>query len=275
MPAILFSVEDPAAANMMRRLMENHGWFEGQKQLWGERPIHTFKSPEGVWAHGFPGRQVESDWLSEFVPGIRGNDLLIFASTHTSRAGVKAFAAHASGNWKTAALGGNAHEVSRTSARAIATGLRFFDKHKLAGFAAVMEATHHGPTSLPAPSVWIELGSGPEQWKDEKAGEVAAKALLDVVWNHDRAKGKIAIGAGGTHYCPRFVKMILSGEYCFSHVATKHSLPVDLKTWRQAVERTSEKVEALVIDEKGVTAAQREELRKVAEELDLEFVRAR
>ena len=68
------------------------------------------------------------------------------------------------------------------------------------------ECTHHGP-SLNVPTMFVELGSSPQQWSDTKAAEAVAKAAMQAIANFGVSEEKAALGIGGTHYNQQFTKM--------------------------------------------------------------------
>ena len=107
------------------------------------------------------------------------------------------------------------------------------------------ECTHHGP-SLPVPTMFTELGSSPEQWKDLKAAEVVAHA-----------------------------EIALSTSKAFGHIIPKYATPyVDSEMIKQCVQRTLEKVESAVFDWKGIRGGDRERILTVLKELGIPVEKA-
>jgi D-aminoacyl-tRNA deacylase len=115
-----------------------------------------------------------------------------------------------------------------------------------------MEATHHGPTSLQKPVLFVELGSSEKYWGDRKAASVVCKALMEslrekAIWS------KVAIGFGGTHYSEKFTKLLIEGDVAFAFVAPKYALPhIDEKMVGQMIQRSSAPVRYAALDWKGL-----------------------
>ena len=64
---------------------------------------------------------------------------------------------------------------------------------------------------------------------------------------------KIAIGFGGTHYCSNFNKIVLKTDIAISHVCPRYHLDkLDRGLIAQAVEKTKEKVDFVLLDWKGL-----------------------
>ena len=104
-----------------------------------------------------------------------------------------------------------------------------------------------------------EIGSGEKEWGNEEAGAAVAGAIEAVLAGWKKPAGKVALGFGGTHYCPSFSKREAEG-YAFSHVCPKYALDLlDAELLAQAVAKTAEKVECGVLDD-----CRGEQKRKVA-----------
>jgi D-aminoacyl-tRNA deacylase len=107
-------------------------------------------------------------------------------------------------------------------------------------------------------------------WRDEVAGESVARAVMKV------AKGvrvsRAALGVGGPHYAPNFTRVVQSS----SDIAVGHVIPnYVLRTFRsdmmrKAIERTLEKVGLVLLDWKGLRSEQREFIKPMIDELNLE-----
>jgi D-aminoacyl-tRNA deacylase len=199
-------------------------------------------------------------------------DLVVFASRHASASGKPCLTVHCTGNWSEAGKGGKKRTLSRASARASKCALDWLKDHSLDGFEIYLEATHHGPTHLTAPSLFIEVGSSPKEWANEAAAKRVAECIEFVCDNWKTATGKIALGFGGGHYCPAFNSL---DDYAFAHIAPKYALEyVDEAMITQAIDKTIEAVECAVIDWKGCNSAQRKKIVSACEANNLKVVRA-
>ena len=99
-------------------------------------------------------------------------------------------------------------------------------KSQLEGYEITIEATHHGPTSLRRPVLFVELGSTEKQWGDAHAAEVIADALMASLAS-GKKWDKVALAFGGTHYPQKFNKVLLEGEYALSAVVDEALPRVD------------------------------------------------
>jgi D-aminoacyl-tRNA deacylase len=115
-----------------------------------------------------------------------------------------------------------------------------------------MEATHHGPL-IDRPCMFIEVGSTENEWRDSKAGFVIAKAISEAI---DEFKlnpyNEVAIAIGGPHYCPNFNKLQEKSNVAISHVIPQYAFPLTEEMVKEAVARTEEEVDLVVLDWKGL-----------------------
>jgi D-aminoacyl-tRNA deacylase len=133
------------------------------------------------------------------------------------------------------------------------------------------ECTHHGP-SLNVLTMFVELGSTPQQWQDETAAKVVAEAAMHAVVNFDRTARSAAIGIGGTHYNARFTQLALDDKALFGHMIPKYVLPnFDAEILRQCVERTLETVNHVILDWKGIKGNDKPRIVEALREVDLPY----
>lgn len=256
---IFYSTQDPAGSNIAKCLRENYNFEQIPAIACGEKKLRAWKSGDSTLAE-VEELIIEADFLKPLEA-----DLVVFASKHKSASGKPCFTVHAPGNFGPNAMGGNSRELAFTSAHALNAFYKELQGKQMPVF---REATHHGPTSLRPPCVFVEVGSTEAQWKDVSLAETAAQAIVDGSKSYASEKSKVALGFGGTHYCTAFEKR----SYAFSHVASKHSLEfVDQAMVKQALEKTAEKVDVAFIDEKGCNGAQRETLVSAFQALGLKY----
>ncbi|MHC1625487.1 MAG: D-aminoacyl-tRNA deacylase, partial [Methermicoccaceae archaeon] len=84
-----------------------------------------------------------------------------------------------------------------------------------------LEATHHGPTDIKVPSLFVEIGSSEGEWDNEQAGKIVAQAILACDMPPEMS---VAIGLGGTHYPKRQTVLTLNERVCFGHILTTRVL---------------------------------------------------
>ena len=253
--AIIYSSLDIAGSNACKQLRQEHEFKENGEKTW---------EAHGVVLKEIGKPIIESDFLAGELTDF---DLIIFTSKHVSKEGKPAFTAHCTGNFGPAQYGGSDGEIALASAHAVKTAIDFFKENTLTGFDVTMEATHHGPTSLTVPCIFIEMGSTEKQWSDKKAGGVLAECVWQVARKWWWEKTGPAIAFGGGHYCPAFNELL--DEYAFSHIAPKHAMEfVDEEMIKQMIEKTSEKPVSAVIDDKGIKSADKQIIVNWCEEND-------
>ncbi len=206
---------------------------------------------------------------------LRNFDFLVFATKHQSKEQRKTLSLHAPGNWRNAEFGGKESKACPTSALVLKYLFQQLNKNaEQSGpdYQVTLECTHHGPY-IEKPCCFIEIGSGEEQWQDEQAGKIIAKTISSLQ-QYKKLKNKSAIGLGGSHYCPNFNKIQLSSEYAIGHIIPEYALPLTESIIKQAIEKTTEHLDCVLIDWKGLgKSEERQKTLELLKHLDLEFKR--
>jgi D-aminoacyl-tRNA deacylase len=200
--------------------------------------------------------------------------LIVFISRHSSTSGKPTLSVHTPGNIGAAEYGGLPRQVSISPATAMQDALKalsYFKEGMQLDYEVSYECTHHGP-SLNAPTMFVELGSSPKQWRDTKAAEAVAHAAMSAIGKFQVSENSAVLGIGGTHYNQRFTRMALDDEAVFGHMIPKYAVPlVDSEMLRQCVDKTLEKVDYAVLDWKGIKSADKPQLLKALEEAELPY----
>jgi D-aminoacyl-tRNA deacylase len=152
-------------------------------------------------------------------------DLLAFVSRHSGETG-PLLSAHFTGNFGPAEYGGTAGGLARAAPNAQAVVVDRLATHAPDGYEVGIEGTHHGPSSVGAPSMFVELGSDEPQWSDPDGARAVARAVLDLAERRvapDRlADGtpvaRHLVGFGGGHYAPRFARVVRETDWAVGHV---------------------------------------------------------
>ena len=203
--------------------------------------------------------------------------LIVFISRHSSTSGTPTLSVHTPGNLGEAELGGLPKQVSISPATAMRNALKalmLFKEGMKLDYEVSYECTHHGP-SLNVPTMFVELGSSPKQWRDSKAAEAVAHATLSAIGKFGASEKTAVLGIGGTHYNQRFTRMAVDGEAVFGHMIPKYAVPwVDVEMLRQCVEKTVEKVDCAVLDWKGIKSTDKPQLLKALQEIGLPYKKA-
>lgn len=150
-------------------------------------------------------------------------DLLVFASRHAGDTG-SLLTAHFTGNFGPAEYGGEDGHFARAAPNAQKRVIEALDEYAPDGYETGMECTHHGPTGLDVPSLFVELGSGEEQWDDPAGAAAVAQAILDLEGvapdceTAGDAPNRQIVGFGGGHYAPRFERIVQETPWGVGHI---------------------------------------------------------
>jgi D-aminoacyl-tRNA deacylase len=191
-----------------------------------------------------PTPAISADWLEEKY----SYDGFVFLSKHASETGTLALTCHSTGNFSEALFGGKPRQVAIPHPHLQKSYMQalWANRKDFAEFEITIEATHHGPTALNKPALFIEVGTTEKQWNDKTLCGSVAKIVEDVMSNtpnnHD-----VAICFGGTHYPKKFTKELIVGQYALGTVIPKHALDfVNEKLFSHILERNKEAKSALV-----------------------------
>jgi len=144
-------------------------------------------------------------------------DLLLFVSRHSGDTG-PLLTAHFTGNFGPAEFGGTAGGLAEACPNAHAELLAAFDEHAPDGYEVGTECTHHGPSSVGVPSMFVELGSDEPQWDDPEGARAVARAVLDLD-GVDPHRERQLVAFGGGHYAPRVERVVRETDWAVGHVA--------------------------------------------------------
>jgi D-aminoacyl-tRNA deacylase len=255
MELIVASRKDPAAENIRSQLLELYD-FESSN----ENPeLYTH---EGVGLISIPGGVTQLTALPVDAEGV------IFASRHASRTGRPTLTAHVPGE-------PSEYKLAIASPPTIKAALRELSEARDGlglSYDVSLEATHHGPTRLKVPVTFVEIGSTPQQWRDPKAGEAVARAIMTAA--RKPIEGRPAIGFGGTHYARKHTEVVLRTDVGIGHIFPKY-LSLDEKLAREALARTKGGSILFALDWKGLRGKSRERIGVIATRLSVQAVRER
>jgi D-aminoacyl-tRNA deacylase len=265
------SSKDIAGVNITKQVLGNFK-FSKTEQTYQENPVYQAAIDEKqVQLATLKNEAVNAQELPEAFPTA---ELIIFLSRHSSQSGKPTLSVHTPGNFGSAELGGLPRALSIAPAKAMCDALKTMAQLKTElnlTYEVSYECTHHGP-SLNVLTMFVELGSTPQQWQDETAAKVVAEAAMHAVVNFDRTARSAAIGIGGTHYNARFTQLALDDKALFGHMIPKYALPnFDAEILRQCVERTLETVNHVILDWKGIKGNDKPRIVEALREVDLPY----
>lgn len=195
--------------------------------------------------------------------------LMLFASKHSSKDGRSILTVHSTGNVNEAKFGGSERKLAAAAPQAVRSLLRSLKiLAENEEYEVTLECTHHGPSDMEVPSVFIEIGSTEAQWADEVAGRMVANAIL-LLKDED---SPVAVGFGGTHYAPRPTALTLSTDITFGHIFPSHALDgLDEFMVRQAFVKSG--ADFAYFDRKSMKGEQREKLQRMVQNTGFEVLK--
>ncbi len=200
---------DPAGNNMAKFLSQDlekmNGVFRGEKF-----DVLITTSPV-----------ISADWLEEKFD----YDGYVFLSKHAAESGTLALTCHSTGNFDVAKFGGNSQQVAIPFPSFQKTYLQNLWKNRtdFPDFQITIEATHHGPTDLNKPSIFIEIGTTQKQWNDVELCNSIAQ-IVKKTFEKPLQQFPFAVCFGGTHYSQKFTNEIINGKFALGTVIPKHAI---------------------------------------------------
>lgn len=250
---LVSSNKDAASMNIAEQILAHYD-FQKTEKTFQNNPVYSAEiNQKPVTFITLSEEAVNAQNLPKSFPAA---ELIVFVSRHSSQSGTPTLTVHTPGNFADAALGGLPQQVSVAPATAMRNALKSlaYYKEKLClNYDVSFEATHHGP-SLTVPTMFVELGSSPQQWSDSVAASAVAHAAVSAIEKFEPKPPETAvIGVGGTHYNKKFTQMALDGKAVFSHMIPKYAVAnVDASMLKQCVERSLEKVSCVLLDWRGI-----------------------
>ncbi|ACJ15660.1 hypothetical protein, conserved, DUF516 family [Thermococcus onnurineus NA1] len=271
MKVIMTTKTDLASMNIMEKLVENFG-FKETDRLFDGNPVYSKGDTLILTTND---EMIYYDNLDKAIEHQLGlvPEIIVFASRHSSKQKLPALTTHITGNWGNAMYGGKDESLAIAQPSAMKLALLKMNELNDLNWIICYEATHHGPSELNVPSLFIEIGSSEEEWVNDRAGDILAETITYVLDKYRETKFPVAIGIGGGHYAPKQTKRALETDLAFSHIAPKYVHPLKKELILKAIERTAEKVDAIYVDWKGSKGETRQMAKALAEELGLEFIR--
>ena len=220
MLAIVVSRADSASEHIGDHLLELADWTEHEDE--GRSDAEgggTYYRTHGAELRTFDDLHLHLDGAAAAFDDL---DLLAFASRHSGETG-PLLTAHATGNFGPAEYGGGAGSLARAAPNALRAVRRSFDEHAPDGYDVGIECTHHGPSTVGCPSLFVELGSGDEEWADPAGAEAVARSIL-ALRGVAPTDYRTVVGFGGGHYAPRFDRVLAETDWRVGHVAANWAL---------------------------------------------------
>ena len=220
MLAVVVSHADEASEHIGERLLEIADWDEHEDERRSEaNGGGRYYRTDGVELRTFEDLHLHLDGVAATFGE---PELLVFASKHAGETG-PLLTAHATGNFGPAEYGGHEGSLARAAPNALSVVREGLETHAPRGYDVGIECTHHGPSTVGCPSLFVEVGSDEAQWRDPDAAEAVARAIFGLrgVSAH---RERSVVGFGGGHYAPRFDRILTETDWGVGHVAADWAL---------------------------------------------------
>lgn len=265
---LVCSRQDLASSTISNCLIEKYGFTEMPEE---NTSFSSTRYPDIV-LHISKNSLLYLDNLDEKYPN---TSCYIFLSQHRSQANIPALTCHSTGNFSNNDFGGKEKELGICYPWIQKQYLIELNKKKdtVPKYDIIIESTHHGPTSLKRPILFVEIGSTKEQWTDKNAADTVCSSLFTVLAGKRGLCKKVAIGLGGNHYPTKFNNILLESEYGLGPIAAKHDLPhLDNSMIVQMIQKNIEKVTCVIVDAKGL-GKEKSRILSALDEVEIEVVR--
>lgn len=195
-------------------------------------------------------------------------DLVFFASRHSGDTG-PLLTAHFTGNFGEAKYGGEGGTLARACPNVQKELVAAFETYAPDRYDAGIECTHHGPSRMGVPSLFVELGSSETEWADAEGARAVAESILSVA-GVDADCDRNLVGFGGGHYVPRPTRLVRETAWGVGHIAADWQLDElgDVEAGRDVVAQVFEQSAA----EHAVVDGDNPELEAVIEDLGYRVV---
>jgi D-aminoacyl-tRNA deacylase len=170
---------DPAGITLGQSLI-SEGRFELAEETAGSGKIFTSGLYDNAILYTSNKSVLFMDDLDELFPLA---EAFLFLSKHKSDSAIPTLTCHSVGNFSDNPYGGKPRElgIAFPSMQKKYMQTIFNGRSKVPGYDIVIEATHHGPTSLKKPAIFIELGSSEPQWVDAKLRQSRDRVRRDAL----------------------------------------------------------------------------------------------
>jgi len=259
--AIIISEQDPAAMNIKLKLLQLFKF--SNVSIFRNRPVYQL---DDTSLYSIDSLHITTDNLDKEIDA----DYFIFPSKHKAKSENKTFCVHAIGNFGKAEAGGEENKLVPAMPSHMKSALNKLKELNDINFEVSMEATHHGPY-LEKPTMFIEIGSTENEWKNNSAAEIVARVIMSTIedgWEHDAA-----IVIGGTHYNHEANRLMSDSGYAAGHICPKHALEfLDEFMLAQMLHKSGAKL--AVLDWKGL-GQYKDKITKMCETLKIEVKKSK
>lgn len=266
------SEQDIASLTIKDILLSDHGFSQTDESFEGNPIFSNGRNAKVITTNR---DMIHCDHLETHFD----SEVFIFCSRHRAESGKPALLVHSTGNLGSEALfGGTPHHLSVSAPSLVSVALKkLFEERNKTGldeFDVSLEVTHHGPTIMKTPLLFVELGSSEEYWTHQGGAKAVAAAAMDCV--NEPLSGDAVIGFGGTHYASKFNKIVLEKGYKIGHMAPKYAINgLTSDVLNQMITHSTNPIVSAIIDWKGMNAENKAHILPMLEDANIEVIRAR
>jgi D-aminoacyl-tRNA deacylase len=226
--AIIATEQDQASKNIGNRIIEL-----GKFELDQETPYRTFKRKDDILVWHNQDLVFATDLSEHYDP-----DCFVCVFRHKSEKPMPLLSVHATGNLKKPMREGKPYELGIAHPGYMLTVLRNLQRYVPQGYQVTYEATHHSPTNLTKPVMFVEIGSSEKEWQDPKAVDAVAQSVLGLL-ETQVTDYKACVGFGGDHCSGKFTDRSLEGNLAFGHIIPNFKFKeLNPDIVQQAIDRT-------------------------------------
>jgi D-aminoacyl-tRNA deacylase len=278
------SKQDPAS-NVMAEYLINQVGFSKNNRNYAQNSIRLNSDQDDFSEYRY-GNNITLHlshnssllYLEELDENYPHSEAFIFLSRHSSESGIPTLTCHFTGNFSASnPYGGNPKELGICFPSLQKEYIKEISmvRSQVPDYKITIEATHHGPTSLKKPTLFIEIGSTAKQWVDKHAASIVCDSLISLLTrkkNNNTNCKNVGIALGGTHYSTKFNQLLLDSDFGLAAVAAKHNLTtIDESMMQQMISKSVEKVTHVIVDRKGL-GKEKNRIMKLVDEKDLQLL---
>ena len=283
---IITSTKDPASNTMKNYLLDNEEFEITNKGIIENQNNHNNTNTGfkvlGSLKHLNTALVITDQDLiniNNFDGIIPKENMVIFLSKHASKSKTPTLTSHSTGNFSDIVLlGGKPKEIGNTfpSFQKVYMKKIYEKRQELFGYDLTIEATHHGPTSLVNPILFIEIGSSEIQWANKTTASIVCKSVLESIKDIgkyiENNNSSIGIRIGGNHYPQKYNELILFSNVAFGPIISKYNLAfINEQIMKQVKGKSIEKINHIYVDDKGL-GKDKDKVLNILNSQDLEII---
>ena len=206
---------------------------------------------------------IYADWITKY-----DYDGYVFLSKHVAKSNILSLTCHSTGIIQT----NSTNQIKQVSTphpylqksyiRSLWDHRKDFQKFKI-----TLEATHHGPSSIHKPTLFIEIGTTEKQWHDVTLCRSVSEIIIQTL--PIKKSYSTAIGIGGTHYPDKFTDEIIHGKYAFGTIIPSYNIKFLDRILFKHILKQNYMADSIIIDTNGLKM---NDISHLISNLDMEII---